>query len=188
MNAPGGLVSVHRMYNDLRSQGVSVSKDTLHAFLDYLTEAYLFFTVPLASDSERVRQSNPRKVYGVDPGLVRACTIRSRADLGHLLETFVFGELRRRTANITYLRAQGDCEADFVVRDGDRVALVQACTTLSDPATRERELRATRRCMDVLALESATIVTLHEEAVVRHGKRRIRIVPAWLWALDPTAS
>jgi hypothetical protein len=184
INAPGGLVSIHRIYNDLRSQGLSVSKDTLHAFLDHLTDAYLFFAVPIESDSERVRQSNPRKVYGIDPGLVHACTIRTRADVGHLLETFVFLHLRRRTHDITYLRAESDCEGDFVVRDAGRLALVQACTSLADPATRERELRATRACMDALSLERATIVTLGDETVVRDGRRRIRVVPAWLWALE----
>jgi predicted AAA+ superfamily ATPase len=184
MNQPGGLMSVHRVYNDLRSQGFSVSKDTLHAFLDHLTDAYLFFTVPIDSDSERVRQTNPRKVYCIDPGLVRACTSKRQADVGHLLETFVFLELRRRAEEITYCRSEEGFEGDFRVRlvGGDE-ALVQVCAELAQPETRARELRATEQHMDLLGLSRATIVTLSEEETIKLGRKRIEVVPAWRWAL-----
>jgi uncharacterized protein len=184
MNNPGGMMSVHRIYNDFRSQGLSVSKDTLHAFLDYLTDAYLFFSVSVDSDSERVRQSNPRKVYCIDPGMVRACTSNRQADVGHRLETFVFLELRRRAEEIAYCRTGDGFEGDFRARltSGEEV-LVQACAELGDNGTRERELRATEKCMDVLGLSRATIVTLQDEETVKLGRRRIEIVPAWRWAL-----
>lgn len=184
INAPGGLVSVHRTYNDLRSQGIAVSKDALHAFLDHLTDAYLFFAVPIASESERVRQSNPRKIYCVDPGMVAACSRKATSDIGFLLETTVFLALRRRTPDIAYMRTKDGLEGDFVVRDLDRVDLVQACAGMDDPTTRAREVEATRRCMRELSLREATIVTLHEETTIRTDVGRIRVAPAWLWALE----
>jgi len=45
-----------------------VAKDAVHAALGYLLDAFLLSTVPLATESERRRNSNPRKVYPVDPG------------------------------------------------------------------------------------------------------------------------
>ena len=64
-----------RTYNDLRSRGIAVSKDALHAFLD------------LASDSERVRQSNPRKVSTPGNGdRVLARSRKASSDVGFLLE------------------------------------------------------------------------------------------------------
>lgn len=36
-----GLFSVHRCYNDLRSRGVPIGKDSLHAYLGYLEDAFL---------------------------------------------------------------------------------------------------------------------------------------------------
>lgn len=185
MNAPGGLVSIHRIYNDLRSQGASVSKDTLHEFLDHLVDAYLFLGVPIRTDSERVRQSNPRKIYAIDPGLANACTRRLTPDVGHLLETFVFLELRRRHDDITYMRTREGFEGDFVVEErGARPALFQACADMSDPETRARELRATESCMNALPVKEATIVTLREEGTERLGNKSVRLVPAWLWALE----
>ena len=38
--------------------------------------------VPLATESERRRNSNPRKLYPADPGLIRAFDISGRSNLG----------------------------------------------------------------------------------------------------------
>ena len=43
----------------------------------------------------------------VDPGLVTACARRGSADLGQLLETAVFLELRRESEEIAYARMNG---------------------------------------------------------------------------------
>jgi len=184
MNAPGGLVSIHRTFNDLRSQGIAVSKDALHAFLDHLTDAYLFFALPIATESERVRQSNPRKLYCVDPGMVTACSAKMSPDVGFLLETVVFLALRRRTADLAYMRTKDGQEGDFVARTRDGLELVQACAELGAPDTRQRELSATVACMRELGLREATLVTLREEASLRVETGRIRVVPVWLWLLE----
>lgn len=185
MSTPGGPVSIHRIHNDLRSQGIGVSKDTLHEYFDHLVDAYLFFSVPILTDSERVRQSNPRKVYAIDPGLANACAPRLSPDVGHLFETFVFLHLRRRYADVAYMRTRDGFEGDFVVQErGRRPVLVQACVDMSIGATRARELRATEACMDTLSLKEATIVTLREEGIEHVGGKSIRLVPAWLWALE----
>ena len=46
---PGGRFSVQKQYDTLRSQGVRVGKDTLHAYLGYLEDAFLVRTVSLHS-------------------------------------------------------------------------------------------------------------------------------------------
>ncbi len=67
---PGGAFSVKKHYDTLRSQGISVSKDTLHAYLAHLEDAFLVRTIAMHSASERQRMVNPRKAYPVDPGLI----------------------------------------------------------------------------------------------------------------------
>ena len=74
INAAGTLFSVHKFYNDIKSQGIAVSKNTLHDYLQHLADAFLFFPVSLHTGSERARMVNPRKVYAIDTGLVRACS------------------------------------------------------------------------------------------------------------------
>ena len=184
MNAPAGLFSIHKLYDHLKSQGLIVSKDSLHAWLDHVQDAFVFFSIPIHTSSERARQINPRKVYAVDPGLVTACARRGSADVGQLLETAVFIELRRTSAELAYARTGSGYEVDFVTPSG----LVQACASLEDPATREREVRALREAMANLGQKDATIVTLTVDEEIRVAEGTIRVVPMWRWAIERAAS
>jgi len=138
-----GLFSVNKFHSDLRSQGIPVAKDTLHAYLGYLEDAFLIRTVSVASDSERRRMVNPRKVYPIDPGLIPVFDRSGRANLGHALETCVLVELERCGAEVAYVRTASGFEVDFLARYPEgREALIQVCADLGDPATRERKTRA----------------------------------------------
>ena len=55
----------------------------------HLVDAFLLSVVPLATESERKRNSNPRKIYPADPGLIPAFDASGRANVGHALETAV---------------------------------------------------------------------------------------------------
>lgn len=138
-----GLFSVNRFYADLRSQGVPVAKETLHAYLAHLEDAFLIRTVSLFSGSERRRMVNPRKVYPVDPGLIPLFDRTGRANIGHALETCVMLELERRGAEVAYVRNTDNTEVDFFARYPDgRRELIQACADLMPPDVREREIGA----------------------------------------------
>lgn len=179
MNAPASLLSIHKLYGDLKSQGLSVGKDSLYAWLEHVEDAYVFAAVPIHTTSERVRQTNPRKIYAIDSGLVTACARRGTADTGQLLETAVFVELRRRSSDIAYVRTRSGLEVDFVTPGG----LHQVCAALDTVATRDRELRALREAMAELGEREATIVTLADEEEVRVAEGTIRVVPMWRWSL-----
>jgi predicted AAA+ superfamily ATPase len=141
-NAAGSF-SINKFHVDLRSQGIPVAKDTLHAYLGYLEDAFLIRTVSLASASERRRMVNPRKVYPVDPGLIPLYDRTGRSNTGHALETCVMLELERRGAEISYVRSQSGFEVDFLAAFPDgRRELIQVSSDLFDPATVERETRA----------------------------------------------
>ena len=53
---PAGTFSINKFHADLKSRGVAVGKDTLHAYLAHLEDAFLLTSLDLASDSERRRQ------------------------------------------------------------------------------------------------------------------------------------
>jgi len=139
----GGYFSVAKFLGDLRSQGVSVAKDTLHAYLAHLEDAFLIRAVSIAADSERRKMVNPRKVYPIDSGLIPVFDRSGKSNLGHALETCVLLELERRGAEIGYVRTTGGFEVDFLARYPDsRQELIQVCADLDSPVTRERETRA----------------------------------------------
>ena len=186
LGAPAGLFSIHRLYNDLRSQGVSVGKDSLHAFLDHLHDAFLFFPLSIHTDSERVRQTNPRKIYPVDPGLVTAGAPQSGWGTGQLLETLCFLHLRRMHSDLAYYRHEDGTEVDFVVKTPEgpeALALVQVSADVTSGDTRSRELRALDAAMSHFGARQATLVTLSAEETVAVPSGEVRIVPFALWSL-----
>jgi len=183
--SPAGRFSVSKLFNDLKSQGVKVGKDTLYENLAQLEDSFLLFTVPIASPSVRVRQVNPRNCYPVDPALSAALSFRAAEDLGHLLETVVYLELRRRGRSLGYVTTRSGCEVDFLAEDsGGSRELVQVCADLEAPSTRQRELRALEEGMKETACEKATVITMREEGSAEVGGRTVRIVPAWRWLLE----
>jgi predicted AAA+ superfamily ATPase len=184
INATGGLFSVNKFYNDLKSKGIPCGKNSLHEYLDHLSDAYLFFPVYLHTRSERARMVNPRKIYAIDTGLVQACSRSFKRDWGHLLENFVFMELRRNNNGVEYLKTKSGYEVDFLVTDGQgEQSLIQVCAEMNDPATRQRELTALTEAMDEYGIKKASVITLHQEEQLETRSGHIHIIPAWLWAL-----
>ena len=183
INSNANLFSVHKFYNDLKSQSISCSKTTLHEYLDYLRDAFLFFQVPIYTESERTRMVNPKKMYAVDTGLVRACARSLRPDWGRMLETFVFLELRRNHQKIEYYRTEKRLEVDFIAThlNGEN-SLFQVAAEMQNPETRKREISALEDAMKACKLRHAVIITMDHEESLRTDNGHIDMIPAWRWA------
>lgn len=188
LGAAAGLFSVHRFFNDQKSQGVSVSKDALHAMLGHLEDAFLIRLVPLHTSSERQRQSNPRKAYPVDPGLITAFDRSGKPNTGHALETAVLVELERRRCERAYVRTKEGFEVDFLATPlTGRPTLIQVCADVSDAETRAREFRALSAAMTehkklpALLLTSSSTGLSHAQAEAPAG---VTVRPAWEWMLE----
>ncbi len=138
-----GTFSINKFHADLKSQGFAVAKETLHAYLSYLEDAFLLCSIEIATSSERRRRVNPRKVYPIDTGLIPIYDRSGKANIGHALETAVLLELLRRGAEVHYVRTAGGYEVDFLARHPDgREDLIQVCANIDDANTLQRELRA----------------------------------------------
>jgi len=132
--------SVHKFLNDLKSQGFSVGKTTIHDYLSYIEDAYLAFTVPLYSESLRKTQTNLRKIYAVDTGLVKAYTMSLSQNLGHHFENLIYLDLRRSNHTVHYYLTASRREVDFFACDHQgQWHLYQVCWNMDDPQTLERE-------------------------------------------------
>lgn len=143
LTTPAGSFSANKLYQTMRSTGLSVGKDTVHDYLAHLEDAFLIRTVSMHSASERQRMVNPRKVYPIDPGLIELYESTGRAQTGHALETIVLLELERRGYDVSYVRTSEGYEVDFRASfPGEPPLLIQVCADPSAPETLERELRA----------------------------------------------
>ena len=157
----GAPFSINKFHRDLHSQGIAVSKETLHAYLEYLEDAFLIRTLSIATDSERSRTANPRKAYPIDPALIPIFDRTSRSNTGHALETVVLLELERRGAQIAYVRTEDDFEVDFLAHYPDgRQELIQVAATIEDATTRQREVRGLLAAQKAFPQASLHLLTL----------------------------
>lgn len=181
---PAAMFSVEKFYAALKSQGIAISKDTVHQLLGYLEDCFLVRTVWVEAASERRRMVNPRKAYPVDPGLIPVFDRSGRTNLGHALETAVRVELERRGVSVTYVRTREGHEVDFLSRRASGQAeLIQVSADLDDPATRERETRALLAAAAEYASASLHLVTLTPESAYGMPKQ-VTVHSAALWFLS----
>ena len=158
INNPAGVLSINKFFNDIKSQGISVGKMTLHNYLTYIEDAFLAFPVPLFSNSIRKIHSNPKKLYLIDSGLINALSIKTTPDWGHLFENLVYLDLRRQEKKIYYYLTADRYEVDFLTISltGEK-ELLQVVWDDSDPKTLEREERALKQAMKELKVPGRII-------------------------------
>ncbi len=159
--------AINKFYNDIKSQGYKINKDTLYDYTNHIEDAYLAFCVPLGDKSIRRINTNPKKIYCIDTGLVRAVTLDYESDLGKLFENIIYLELRRMGYQINYYLTKERYEVDFLVTSpqGKR-KLFQVAWDSSNPDTLLREERALKVAMSELGIEGE-IITLN--SYLQHG-------------------
>jgi len=183
--SPAGMFSVQKFYDALRSQGIPVSKNTLHAYLAHLEDTFLIRTVSLHTASERRRMVNPRKAYPVDPGLISLYERTGRSNLGHALETVVFLELERRGYEASYVRTSAGWEVDFLTTaPGRPPQLVQVCLDLEKAETREREVRALLRAAEEHPRATLLLLTMDSTPPRTDLPSPVEWRPAAQWLLE----
>jgi predicted AAA+ superfamily ATPase len=107
------------------SAGIAV--ETAATYLEACESAYLLFSCPLFTFSERKRAARNKKFYPVDTGLRRCIVTKTGSDLGRMLENAVFVALRRTGHRVCYWREKG--EVDFVVQTSGRIIPIQVSWT-----------------------------------------------------------
>jgi len=183
---PASALSVHRLHLDLKAQGHGVAKDAVHALFGHLTDAFLIDAVPLATESERRRNSNPRKIYPVDPGMIRAFDSGGRANIGHALECVVHDELTRHGAEVGYVRTAQGFEVDFLARTpGGDEHLIQVCADATDTATAMRELRALEDAASEFPRATRHLLVLNQGAAPPTTPPGVVVQGVAEWLLQP---
>ena len=189
MRNPAGAFSVHRMHRDLSSQGHAVGKDAVHAWFGHVVDAFLVDLVPVATESERRRNSNPRKAYPADPGLVHAFDASGRTNVGHALETAVANELERRGAEVGYVSTANGFEVDFLARrPGVEPELLQVCADVSSAETLDRKLRALPAAAVELGGARQRLLVLDRDDRAAARAPGVEVVPAYEWLLEEVPS
>jgi predicted AAA+ superfamily ATPase len=176
----GTLISVNKLYNDYKSQGYRVGKDTLQDYLSYLQEAYTLFTTSIYRNSVREEQRNPKKLYAIDNGFKKLFSISLSDDYSKLYENLAFLHLRRKSSEVYYFKDKQ--EVDLYART-DKEELVNVSYLIEDEKTLTRELNAIKEGMRYFKLKKAYLVTANRDEIVEVDEGVIEIVPMWKWLL-----
>ncbi|MCX6698929.1 MAG: ATP-binding protein [Methanomicrobiales archaeon] len=185
-----GEYSVHRL-----SQVSGCRSDrTVRKYLDYLEEAFLFFSIPRFSYKVKEQVLANRKIYCIDNGFVTAKGFRSSRNDGSLTENLVAIALRQLelagTLNLFYWKYANQQEVDFVLlSSGKVIALIQVCTDLNDDKARRREVNALLTAGRDLACENRIILSMDEEHTASEEwfgiQGVIQYIPLWKWLQEP---
>lgn len=140
--------------------------------------SYLIQLVHRFSWSVKTQSLSPKKLYIIDPGLIRSGSLSFSNDRGSLLENFVFMEFRRRTGDVYYFNEQSR-ECDFIVSPhGNRPLCVQVSWELN-PENEEREVQGLLSALSFFDQAEGLILTFDTSDTILLKGKTIRVVPAW---------
>ncbi len=185
-----GEYSVHRL-----SQVTGCRSDqTVRKYLEYLKEAFLFFSVPRFSYKVKEQLQANKKIYCIDNGFVTAKGFRFSRNEGNLYENLAAIALHQLelagNLNLYYWKNAQQQEVDFALHhNGNIVALIQVCTDLADQKTRRREVNALLTAGRDLGCNNRIILSVEEEQVKAEEwfgiRGDIRYIPLWKWLQRP---
>ncbi|MBR1877815.1 MAG: ATP-binding protein [Paludibacteraceae bacterium] len=175
--------SINAIVNDMRSSGVSVTKDDLYNWADWAVESYMFVRYPKYSPSLVKENQSLRKYYVIDAGMRQAVLMPQSEDKGKLLENIVALELfRRRGADRKMYYWQDGRECDFVVQREDHVEeLIQATWDMADEETRKREIDGIKEAARGTKCQNLTIVTRERRETIEEEGYRIEVIGIEEW-------
>ena len=165
-------ISVHRWYNDYKSMGLKVSKDTLYQYLGHFEEAQFVYLV----ENMLGGSSSQKKIYLVDNGLY----LRVRGfdeDWGKLLENRVFNDLQRGHSRLGFVKGSG-WDLDFV--SGSRA--VQVSYELNDQSLR-REAEGALRGLELPAVRESLVV-VQEPMEPTATIAGVQVLPYWRASIE----
>lgn len=176
--------SVNSIYNDLKSQGLKVSKDSLYLWLDYACGIFLFHKVQKYSKSIVKQTSALSKYYVTDFSLAKSVLLPQSDDSGKALENAVYVHLAtklKRDEQIFYFNEESEC--DFViVRQDTPDELIQVCWELTEENT-PRETGGILTAAKCLGCRKAKIITCNQEQTIPGNNFDIEVLPAWKYML-----
>lgn len=168
---------IRRLQHVLSSTGQSVTRNTVSAFIGYLHDAYLIFSVSNFTDTLAEREGL-RKFYFYDNGLLNLFLFQPDTKL---LENIAAIALYKRYHERLFFYRR-HIEVDFYVPDEDMA--VQVSFSMQQDETRKREVAALKALHAYRPLRRCLIVTRHEEGTLTEGDLTIEICSVWKWLLQ----
>jgi uncharacterized protein len=169
-------------YTTLQEISGVKSLSSIHDYLHYYEQSYLFFYLKKFDFSLKKQIRNPRKVYTIDQAFAHRLGFHFSEDRGRILENIVFMELLRRGKQVYY--HMGDHECDFLVKKGILITeAIQVAFSLNRN-NMKREIQGLEEAINLYHPGSALLLvyTMDPNVVLEHPT--IRMIPVWQWLLE----
>ena len=129
-----------------------------------------------------VKRESKRKTYLTDNSFIFLNRIDE--DKSRLFENLVFNFLMRKHAVLYYYKTGNNREVDFFIDEGEEKKLIQACYSIADDTTKEREIKSLLKAMEEQSLNSGFIYTYNNSENITVKGKTIKVVPFWKEALE----
>lgn len=168
----------HRISHLVRSTGTTCHPNTVMDFVGYLRDACMVFSLANYASKFSERETI-KKHYFVDNGLLN---IFLNNDETALLENLCAIRLHQLYDEHQLYYYNKTMEVDFYLPEEHTA--IQACYTMSNALTAEREVKALTKLHAFEPLQRAVIVTRDEEQTIATAEGlTIEVVPIWKWLL-----
>ena len=173
-------LSIHKIYNELKSLGIKIGKDALYDFLEHAQSTGFSHLLPKYGNGAASKEWSEKKIYATDWGL--ASCLDFEENLGKNLENAVYMELLKRGEEPCYYKdARGEC--DFLLMRNERVyGALQVCWGLNDDNLK-RELAGALLVARSFELKSVLIITAHSRQKLEVGGVCVEVLPFFDWLL-----
>ncbi len=174
-------ISINKIYNELKSAGIKIGKNTLYDFLDYVQNIYLALTLYRYDNSLTNKELGERKIYSIDIGLNNATEFRFSDNIGKSLENAVFLELKRDCKELFYYR-DSNSECDFIVNEKNKITqAIQVTYDMSSEDTKNREIKGLVNACKNFNLKEGFIITYDTEDEIVQDNIRVNCIPFYKW-------
>lgn len=177
--------SINKIYNELKSGGFKISKDSLYLFAEYTEAIYLSFKLSKFDYSYIKQEKAEKKIYLIDNGLLNSLTYHFSESKGILLENAIYLHLRQKHGNnIFFYKDKTEC--DFIIKDKDKITeLIQVSYQIGDKETLKREIKGVENAAEYFNLKEGKIITFdtEKETVLTEGGVKVEIIPAYKYFL-----
>jgi len=176
--------SINKIFKELKSQGLQISKDNLYEITEYIEAVYLAKRMYKFNYSVLNRQMSDKKVYCIDNGLLNAITFKFSKDDGKLFENMIAIWLwSNQNSDIFYFKGKSEC--DFVLFDRDKPSYcIQASFNISTSTTLQREIKGLTEAMDYFGIADGVVLTAEVEQQMKVNNKWIHIMPAYKTMID----
>ncbi|MHB8337923.1 MAG: ATP-binding protein [Ignavibacteriaceae bacterium] len=173
--------SVNKLFNELKSAGIKISKDSTYEFINYVNDCYLVFLINKYSESISIQNANDKKLYCIDNGIVNSVSFKFSGNKGRMLENAVYLHLKAAEETVYYYKGKGEC--DFIIHTDTKVnTAIQVTTELND-VNKKRETEGLLEAMRYFKLNEGFILTIDETDEIIIDNKKINVMPAWRWMM-----